>query len=167
MKATSRARHDFPKRNAGPLERQNSSSIQFISAQASASLLRLTFTTHFGNSAGMSLGSGIEHRQLRCKVWQFAHWTTSRVRKLNNVLNSQAAIGLPRGPQGRTDARGGRRRDGTLVARSPVPYGAADPKALLGRRTDEIEAILGYRGAVNHWDDPCCSGAPNRAAISA
>jgi glutamate 5-kinase len=45
--------------------------------------------------------------------------------------------------------------DGIAVAKGLSAYDAADAKALLGRRTEEIEAILGYRGRdeMIHRDD--------------
>jgi glutamate 5-kinase len=45
--------------------------------------------------------------------------------------------------------------DGAPVAKGLSAYDAADAKALLGRRTEEIEAILGYRGRdeMIHRDD--------------
>lgn len=45
--------------------------------------------------------------------------------------------------------------DGAPVAKGLSAYDAADAKALLGRRTEEIEAVLGYRGRdeMIHRDD--------------
>ena len=45
--------------------------------------------------------------------------------------------------------------DGTPVAKGLAAFDAADAKALVGRRTDEIEAVLGYRGRAEmvHRDD--------------
>ena len=45
--------------------------------------------------------------------------------------------------------------DGSPVAKGLAAFDAADAKALVGRRTDEIEAILGYRGRAEmvHRDD--------------
>jgi glutamate 5-kinase len=45
--------------------------------------------------------------------------------------------------------------DGTTVAKGLAAFDAADAKALVGRRTDEIERILGYRGPAEmvHRDD--------------
>jgi glutamate 5-kinase len=45
--------------------------------------------------------------------------------------------------------------DGTPIAKGLCAYDAADARALLGRRTEEIEAILGYRGRdeLIHRDD--------------
>jgi glutamate 5-kinase len=45
--------------------------------------------------------------------------------------------------------------DGTPVAKGLAAFDATDAKALVGRRTDEIEAILGYRGRAEmvHRDD--------------
>jgi glutamate 5-kinase len=48
-----------------------------------------------------------------------------------------------------------RRVDGTPVAKGLCAYDAADALALIGRRTEQIEAILGYRGRdeMIHRDD--------------
>ena len=45
--------------------------------------------------------------------------------------------------------------DGNPVAKGLAAFDAADAKALLGRRTDEIEEVLGYRGRAEmvHRDD--------------
>ncbi|MFL5335940.1 MAG: glutamate 5-kinase [Geminicoccaceae bacterium] len=45
--------------------------------------------------------------------------------------------------------------DDTPIAKGLAAFDAADAKALLGRRTDEIEAVLGYRGRSEmvHRDD--------------
>ena len=45
--------------------------------------------------------------------------------------------------------------DGTAIAKGLAAFDAEDAKTLLGRRTDEIEAILGYRGRSEmlHRDD--------------
>jgi glutamate 5-kinase len=45
--------------------------------------------------------------------------------------------------------------DGTPAAKGLSAYDAADARSLLGRRTEEIEAILGYRGRdeMIHRDD--------------
>jgi glutamate 5-kinase len=45
--------------------------------------------------------------------------------------------------------------DGTPAAKGLAAFDAADAKALVGRRTEEIEAILGYRGRSEmvHRDD--------------
>jgi glutamate 5-kinase len=42
--------------------------------------------------------------------------------------------------------RAGQGADGGAVAKGLVAYDAADARRLLGRRTDEIEAALGWRG---------------------
>ena len=48
-----------------------------------------------------------------------------------------------------------RAADGRPVAKGLVAYDAADAQALRGRRTDEFEAILGYRrrDEMVHRDD--------------
>lgn len=45
--------------------------------------------------------------------------------------------------------------DGTELARGLVAYGSADAGRIVGRRSDEIESILGYRGReeIIHRDD--------------
>jgi glutamate 5-kinase len=45
--------------------------------------------------------------------------------------------------------------DGAPIAKGLVAYDAADAQALLGRRSEEIESLLGYRGrdAMIHRDD--------------
>lgn len=45
--------------------------------------------------------------------------------------------------------------DGTPVAKGLIAYDAADAQTLVGRRSEEIEALLGYRGrdAMIHRDD--------------
>jgi glutamate 5-kinase len=51
--------------------------------------------------------------------------------------------------------------DGREIARGLIAYCDADAKALIGRRTVEIEAILGYRGRdeMIHRDDLALTGA--------
>lgn len=51
--------------------------------------------------------------------------------------------------------------DGTLLARGLSAYGAADAAAIAGRRSDEIETVLGFRGrtALVHRDDLVVVGA--------
>ena len=48
-----------------------------------------------------------------------------------------------------------RRRDGTVLGRGLTAYGAGDVTLLIGRKTGEIEALLGYRGRdeIIHRDD--------------
>lgn len=55
---------------------------------------------------------------------------------------------------------------GSELARGLIAYDAADAKALAGRRTVEIEAILGYRGRdeIIHRDDLALTGAVEEAA---
>ena len=45
--------------------------------------------------------------------------------------------------------------DGTPVAKGLAAFDAGDARALVGRKTDEIEAVLGYRGRAEmvHRDD--------------
>jgi glutamate 5-kinase len=51
--------------------------------------------------------------------------------------------------------------DGRELGRGLVAYDAADARSLAGRRTVEIEAILGYRGRdeVIHRDDLALNNA--------
>jgi len=52
-------------------------------------------------------------------------------------------------------------REGREIARGLVAYGAADAERIAGKRSLEIEAILGYRGAdeMIHRDDLALTGA--------
>ncbi|MFO1047119.1 MAG: glutamate 5-kinase [Geminicoccaceae bacterium] len=83
-------------------------------------------------------------------------------------IDAGALAALRRGssllPAGVTAVEGGFERgdavlvrapDGTPVAKGLAAFDAADAGALVGRRTDEIEAILGYRGRAEmvHRDD--------------
>ena len=45
--------------------------------------------------------------------------------------------------------------DGRLLAKGVTAYGAEDIRRIAGRRTEEAEALLGYRGrpAIIHRDD--------------
>ena len=45
--------------------------------------------------------------------------------------------------------------DDTAIAKGLAAFDAEDAKALVGRRTDEIETLLGYRGRAEmvHRDD--------------
>jgi glutamate 5-kinase len=45
--------------------------------------------------------------------------------------------------------------DGAEIARGLVAYGSEDARRILGRQSDEIESILGYRGREEmiHRDD--------------
>ena len=45
--------------------------------------------------------------------------------------------------------------DGLEIARGLIAYGSADARRILGRQSDEIEGILGYRGREEmiHRDD--------------
>ena len=45
--------------------------------------------------------------------------------------------------------------DGKEIARGLVAYGSEDARLILGRRSEEIEGILGYRGREEmiHRDD--------------
>lgn len=66
-----------------------------------------------------------------------------------------AGITLVEGSFERGDAVLVQARDGTPVAKGLSAYDAADAKAIAGRQTEEIEAILGYRGRdeMIHRDD--------------
>jgi glutamate 5-kinase len=66
----------------------------------------------------------------------------------------------------RGDAVVVKNEDGRELARGLVAYDAAEAKALAGRRTVEIEAILGYRGRdeMIHRDDLALTGAVEEAA---
>ncbi len=46
-------------------------------------------------------------------------------------------------------------RDGTVLARGLCAYGSADARRIAGHRSEEIEAILGWRGRdeMVHRDD--------------
>jgi glutamate 5-kinase len=48
-----------------------------------------------------------------------------------------------------------RGRDGTVLARGLSSYGSAEIQLLIGRKTGEIESLLGYRGRdeIIHRDD--------------
>jgi glutamate 5-kinase len=56
--------------------------------------------------------------------------------------------------------------DGRELGRGLVAYDASDARALIGRRTVEIEAILGYRGRdeMIHRDDLALTGADNETS---
>jgi glutamate 5-kinase len=66
----------------------------------------------------------------------------------------------------RGDAVVVKNEEGRELARGLIAYDAADAKALSGRRTVEIEAILGYRGRdeMIHRDDLALTGAVEEAA---
>ena len=66
-----------------------------------------------------------------------------------------AGVTAVEGEFGRGDAVLVRAPDGDAVAKGLVAYDAADARRLLGRRTDEIEAALGWRGRdeIVHRDD--------------
>ena len=83
-------------------------------------------------------------------------------------IDAGAVAALKRGssllPAGVTAIEGGFERgdavlvrgpDDTPIAKGLAAFDAADAKALVGRRTDEIEAVLGYRGRAEmvHRDD--------------
>jgi glutamate 5-kinase len=59
------------------------------------------------------------------------------------------------GEFGRGDAVLVKTPDGDAVAKGLVAYDVADARRLLGRRTDEIEVALGWRGRdeLVHRDD--------------
>jgi glutamate 5-kinase len=61
----------------------------------------------------------------------------------------------------RGDAVVVRSEDGRELGRGLVAYDAADAKRLVGRRTVEIETILGYRGRdeMIHRDDLALTGS--------
>jgi glutamate 5-kinase len=48
-----------------------------------------------------------------------------------------------------------RRRDGSVLGRALASYGSAEIALLIGRKSGEIEALLGYRGRdeIVHRDD--------------
>lgn len=84
------------------------------------------------------------------------------------VVDAGAAAALARGksllPAGVTDIQGTFQRgdpvvvtdaSGTEIARGLVAYGCEDARLILGRRSEEIEGILGYRGREEmiHRDD--------------
>ena len=60
-----------------------------------------------------------------------------------------------RGAFGRGDPVGVTGPDGRTLARGLARYTAEEARAILGRRSDEIEAVLGYpgRAALIHRDD--------------
>ena len=66
-----------------------------------------------------------------------------------------AGVVAVEGEFGRGDAVLVRAQDGAAVAKGLVAYDASDARRLLGRRTDEIEAALGWRGRdeLVHRDD--------------
>src|SRR3954469_2978573 len=66
-----------------------------------------------------------------------------------------AGITMVEGSFERGDAVLVRGPDGTPIAKGLAAFDAADAKELVGRRTDEIEAVLGYRGRSEmvHRDD--------------
>ncbi len=83
-------------------------------------------------------------------------------------IDEGAVAALRRGssllPAGVTAIEGGFERgdavlvrapDGTAIAKGLAAFDAEDARALVGRRTDEIEALLGYRGRAEmvHRDD--------------
>ena len=100
------------------------------------------------------------------------------------VIDDGAAAALARGksllPAGVIAAEGGfergdavliARRDGTVVGRGLSAYASADARRILGHKSREIEALLGYRGRgeMVHRDDlvlesPSQGGAPHDAA---
>ena len=97
------------------------------------------------------------------------HWIAASLAVVGSIrIDAGALAALRRGssllPAGVTAVEGGFERgdavlvrapDGTPVAKGLAAFDAADAKALLGRRTDEIEAVLGYRGRAEmvHRDD--------------
>lgn len=97
------------------------------------------------------------------------HWIAASLGVAGTLRIDEGALGaLKRGssllPAGITQIEGSFERgdavlirspDGTPVAKGLCAYDAADAKALLGRRTEEIEAVLGYRGRdeMIHRDD--------------
>jgi glutamate 5-kinase len=96
-------------------------------------------------------------------------WIAASLGVMGTLRIDEGALGaLRRGssllPAGVTAAEGSFERgdavlvlapDGTPVAKGLSAYDAADAQALLGSRTEEIEAILGYRGRdeMIHRDD--------------
>ena len=56
--------------------------------------------------------------------------------------------------------------DGRELARGLIAYGAEDARALIGRRTVDIETILGYRGRdeMIHRDDMALTGSDGETA---
>jgi glutamate 5-kinase len=97
------------------------------------------------------------------------HWIAASLGVAGTLhIDAGALVALKRGssllPAGVTAVEGAfergdavlvRAADGTPVAKGLSAYDAADAKALLGRRTEEIESVLGYRGRdeMIHRDD--------------
>jgi glutamate 5-kinase len=97
------------------------------------------------------------------------HWIAASLGVAGTLRIDAGALGaLKRGssllPAGVTAVEGSfergdavlvRAQDGAPVAKGLSAYDAADARALLGRRTEEIEGVLGYRGRdeMIHRDD--------------
>jgi glutamate 5-kinase len=66
-----------------------------------------------------------------------------------------AGVRAVEGEFGKGDAVAVRTPDGTTVGKGLVAYDAADARRIAGRRTDEIETLLGWRGRdeIVHRDD--------------
>ena len=96
-------------------------------------------------------------------------WIAASLAVLGSMrIDAGAVVALRRGssllPAGVTAVEGAFERgdavlvrapDGSPIAKGLAAFDAADARALIGRRTDEIEAILGYRGRTEmvHRDD--------------
>ena len=66
-----------------------------------------------------------------------------------------AGVTAAEGDFGRGDLVAVRDAGGQEIARGLCAYGGDDARAILGRRSDEIESLLGYRGRqeIVHRDD--------------
>jgi len=124
-----------------------------------------------------AISSGTRHTLFKASVTPSA----ARKRWIAGVLNPEGALVIDEGavralaqgksllPAGirqidgrfeRGDAVLVKDRDGREVARGLVAYNASDAERIAGKRTVEIEAILGYRGRdeMIHRDDLVLTG---------
>ena len=77
-----------------------------------------------------------------------------------------AGVTAAEGDFGRGDLVAVRDTDAREIARGLCAYGGADARAILGRRSDEIERLLGYRGReeIIHRDDLVLAAGPAAGA---